>query len=154
MDDVTIKCIGLNDKATEQVFKDTFGEEYDYQYFKGIISERYHKMCDKGKLPMKPGVVELLSFLKEKNVKVALASSTRTETVTNQLKDAHIYVNQVEGIKEQIKRFEQEGDLPAPKLWINPEIKNVYDFDNSKELKDIKITGYKHMGKIEFPIAQ
>ena len=40
MDDVTIKCIGLNDKATEQVFKDTFGEEYDYQYFKGIISER------------------------------------------------------------------------------------------------------------------
>ena len=70
------------------------------------------------------------------------------------IKDAHIYVNQVEGIKEQIKRFEEQGDLPAPKLWINPEIKDFYDFDNSKELKDIKITGYKHMGKIEFPIAQ
>ncbi len=70
------------------------------------------------------------------------------------IKDAHIYVNQVEGIKEQIKRFEEQGDLPAPKLWINPEIKNFYDFDNSKELKDIKISGYKHMGKIEFPIAQ
>ena len=70
------------------------------------------------------------------------------------IKDAHIYVNQVDGIKEQIKRFEENGSLPAPKLWINPEVKNFYDFDNSKELKDIKITGYKHMGKIEFPIAQ
>ena len=33
--------------------------------------------------------------------------------------------------------FEENGDLPAPKLWINPEIKNFYDFDNSKDLKDI-----------------
>ena len=70
------------------------------------------------------------------------------------IKDAHIYVNQVDGIKEQIKRFEENGSLPAPKLWINPEVKDFYKFDNSKELKDIKITGYKHMGKIEFPIAQ
>lgn len=70
------------------------------------------------------------------------------------IKDAHIYVNQVEGIKEQIKRYDEKGDLPAPKLWINPEIKNFKDFDNSRELKDIKIVDYKHMGKIEFPIAQ
>ncbi len=70
------------------------------------------------------------------------------------IKDAHIYVNQVDGIKEQIKRFDENGDLPAPKLWINPEIKNFKDFDNSRELKDIKIVDYKHMGKIEFPIAQ
>lgn len=70
------------------------------------------------------------------------------------IKDAHIYVNQVEGIKEQIKRYDEKGDLPAPKLWINPEIKNFKDFDNSRELKDIKIVDYQHMGKIEFPIAQ
>ena len=70
------------------------------------------------------------------------------------IKDAHIYVNQVDGIKEQIRRFEEKGDLPAPKLWINPEINNFYDFDNSSDLKDIKIVGYNHMGKIEFPITQ
>jgi thymidylate synthase len=70
------------------------------------------------------------------------------------IKDAHIYVNQVDGIKEQIKRFDEKGDLPAPKLWINPEIKNFYDFDNSRALKDIKVVDYEHMGKIEFPIAQ
>ena len=70
------------------------------------------------------------------------------------IKDAHIYVNQVDGIKEQIRRGKELEDLPAPTLWINPEIKDFYKFDNSKELKDIKIVNYKHHGKIEFKITQ
>ncbi len=70
------------------------------------------------------------------------------------LKDAHIYVNQVDGIKEQLRRYKELGDYEAPKLWINPEIKDFYKFDNSRELKDIKIENYKHHGKIEFEITQ
>jgi len=70
------------------------------------------------------------------------------------IKDAHIYVNQVEGIKEQIRRGKELPDLPAPKLWINKEIKDFYKFDNSRSLKDIKIMDYKHHGKIEFKITQ
>ena len=75
--------------------------------------------------------------------------------VTN---DAHIYENQVEGIKEQIKRYEDanEGkDLPkAPKLWINPDVKDFFKLDNSRELKDIKLEDYKHLGAIKMPITE
>jgi len=70
------------------------------------------------------------------------------------IKDAHIYVNQIEGIKEQIKRGDELPNLEAPELWLNPEIKNFYNFDNSKDLKDIKVLNYKHHGKISFPISQ
>lgn len=70
------------------------------------------------------------------------------------IKDAHIYVNQVDGIKEQINRFDTLEDLPAPKLWINPKVKDFFDFDNSKDCKDIKVVDYKHHGKISFPLAQ
>ena len=70
------------------------------------------------------------------------------------IKDAHIYVNQIDGIKEQINRFETLGDLEAPKLWINPEVTDFFQIDNSKDLKDIKVKNYKHHGKIKFPIAQ
>ena len=70
------------------------------------------------------------------------------------IKDAHIYVNQIDGIKEQIRRGKELEDLDAPKLWLNPEIKDFYKFDNSRELKDIKIVDYKHHGKITFEIAQ
>lgn len=70
------------------------------------------------------------------------------------IKDAHIYVNQVEGIQELLRRYHEKGSLPAPKLWLNPEIHNFYDFDNSSKLNDIRLEGYEHMGKISFPISQ
>ena len=70
------------------------------------------------------------------------------------IKDAHIYVNQIDGIKKQIKRGKELEDLPAPELWLNPEVNDFYEFDNSKELKDIKFLNYKHHGKISFPIAK
>lgn len=70
------------------------------------------------------------------------------------IKDAHIYVNQIDGIQEQIRRYEQNGSLKAPKLWLNPEIKDFYDFDNSRELEDVKLVNYEHMGKIKFELTQ
>ena len=70
------------------------------------------------------------------------------------IKDAHIYVNQIDGIKEQIRRFDENGALPAPKLWLNPEVKDFFEFDNSRDIRDIKLIDYQHMGKISFPIAQ
>lgn len=85
---------------------------------------------------------------------VAQVCGLKPGTIDYSIKDAHIYVNQIDGIKEQIARFDKDGDLPAPELWINPEIDDFYKFDNSKELKDIKIKNYQHMGPIKFPISQ
>ncbi len=85
---------------------------------------------------------------------VAQVCNLKPGVINYSIKDAHIYVNQVDGIKEQIRRFETLGDYEAPELWINPEIKEFNDFDNSKELKDIRVRKYKHMGPINFPLAQ
>ena len=75
--------------------------------------------------------------------------------VTN---DAHIYENQVDGIKEQIEKYEQaikDGTLPdAPKIWLNPEIKDFYKFDSSRELKDIKLLDYENLGTIKMPVTE
>ncbi len=75
-------------------------------------------------------------------------------TIDWSIKDAHIYVNQVDGIKEQLARYEENGDLPAPKLWLNPEVDDFFKFDNSIDCKDIKLVDYQHHGKILFPLAQ
>ena len=64
---------------------------------------------------------------------------------------AHIYENQIDGIKTQLAR--RKDAKPAPKLWINPEIKDFYKFDNSKQLKDIKLVNYEHLGRIPMPVA-
>lgn len=85
---------------------------------------------------------------------LAQVTGLKAGTLNWSIKDAHIYVNQFDGVNEQIRRFDEQGDLPAPKLWLNPSVKSFYDFDNSAELKDVKLIDYQHMGKISFPIAQ
>ncbi|MCL2229404.1 MAG: thymidylate synthase [Firmicutes bacterium] len=69
------------------------------------------------------------------------------------LNDAHLYSNQIEGIKEQIRVYREKGCPPPPKFWINPKIKDFYKFDNTKELKDIKIMDYEYNMKISFPVS-
>ncbi|NNE58897.1 MAG: thymidylate synthase [Hellea sp.] len=49
--------------------------------------------------------------------------------------DAHIYSNHFEQVKEQLKR----APKPLPKLWLNPQIKSVFDFTGA----DIKIHDYE-----------
>lgn len=81
---------------------------------------------------------------------LARATGLEPGQMTYVINNAHIYENQIEGIKEQMTRT----PLPAPKLWINPEIKDFYKFDNSKELKDIKLENYQHQGKIIMPVTE
>ena len=79
--------------------------------------------------------------------------------MTYVINDAHIYENQIDGIKEQIKRrdekLEQDGELfPAPTLWINPEVIDFFKIDNSKELNDIRLDNYQHQGRISMPVTE
>ena len=53
----------------------------------------------------------------------------------------------MEALKLQLSRREEA--LPAPKLIINPEIKDFYKFTPD----DIKLDDYKHLGKIEMEVA-
>ena len=48
--------------------------------------------------------------------------------------DAHIYLDHIDQIKEQLSREPKK----LPKLWLNPEIKNIYDFT----IDDVKILDY------------
>ena len=89
---------------------------------------------------------------------IAQTVGARPGQLTFITNDAHIYENQVAGIKEQIERYDaakKTGTLPpAPKLWLNPEITDFYAFDNSRALKDIKLEGYENLGAIKMPVTE
>ena len=60
--------------------------------------------------------------------------------------DAHIYDRHVDAIKELISR----EPFPAPKFWLNPEIKDFYQFTPD----DVKLEGYQTGEQIkDIPIA-
>lgn len=59
--------------------------------------------------------------------------------------NAHIYENHIEQMKYQLSL----PSYPAPKLWINPEIKDFYDFTPD----DIKLIDYNCGPKIKAEVA-
>lgn len=61
--------------------------------------------------------------------------------------DCHIYLNQMDGVSEQINRDPYKYDLPS--LWVNPEIKNIDDF----KFEDIKILNYESYSQIKMPLS-
>jgi len=61
------------------------------------------------------------------------------------LGDAHIYLNHVEQVKEQLHR----EPLPAPQLWLNPDIKDITKFT----MTDIRLDGYTSHSAILAPMA-
>ena len=61
------------------------------------------------------------------------------------LGDAHIYLNHVQQVNEQLKR----EPLPAPQLWLNPEVKDIDKFT----MADIRLVGYQSLDAIKAEMA-
>ncbi len=77
---------------------------------------------------------------------VAQVSGMIAGELVHVIADAHIYDRHVEIIKELISREE----YPAPKVWLNPGIKNFYDFTTA----DLHVEDYQHGEQIRnIPIA-
>jgi len=61
------------------------------------------------------------------------------------LGDAHIYLNHVEQVKEQLAR----EPLPLPTLWINPDVRDILTFT----MEDFRLDGYNSYPSIKAPMA-
>ena len=61
------------------------------------------------------------------------------------LGDAHIYLDHIEQVNEQLKR----EPLPAPRLWLNPVVKDITKFT----MEDIQLREYKHHDPIRAKMA-
>ncbi|MEK9186243.1 MAG: thymidylate synthase [Patescibacteria group bacterium] len=61
------------------------------------------------------------------------------------LNDTHVYKNHFEQVKQQLTRH----PFLLPKLWLNPEVKNIGSF----KMDDIKLVDYKCHPGIKAPMA-
>lgn len=84
------ECLGLNREAAKEKMLLRYGADFPYDEYKKEMSDLFHSRYSGGRLPLKTGVVELLTYLKEQEIAVALASSTRSEVVLAELRDGGI----------------------------------------------------------------
>ena len=106
------KSIGTNRDATRKIFLDFYGKKFPYDEYKKEQSEAYHKKYDGGKLPLKAGIFELLEYLKSCGYFTAVASSTRSEVVRNQIEDANLakYFDRIIG-GDTVTKSKPEPDI-------------------------------------------
>ena len=79
------ECIGVTLTTTRQIFLDRYGADFPFEKYRELSIKAFYEAMDHGKLPLKPGVIELMEYLAAQKVRVGLASSTYTSVVQEQL---------------------------------------------------------------------
>jgi thymidylate synthase len=76
---------------------------------------------------------------------VAQVTGLQPREFIHVLGDTHVYHNHFEQVKEQLQR----KPFPLPKLWLNPDCRELSDF----KMEDIKLIDYRHHPTIKAPMA-
>ena len=89
--EIYIKCIGTSKVRTKEILVEAYGENFEYDKCSAEASAFFREATDETGLPVKKGVRELLTYLKERRIPLGLASSTRLAIVEAELKQAGLY---------------------------------------------------------------
>lgn len=81
-DEQALTMRSLGKPFAEQHLKEMFGEEIDYNTVKDKRKVLMEKCLDENGIELKPGVIELLIWLKEHNIRTAIATATDFERTT------------------------------------------------------------------------
>jgi HAD superfamily hydrolase (TIGR01509 family) len=88
--DVYHRCIGSTQEGTEQILRAHYGEKFPYGDLDASWSSHYHARLAQAPVPIKTGAAELLSYLTDRGVPCALATSTRRAIAQNKLQDCDL----------------------------------------------------------------
>lgn len=91
IDDFYAECIGSTEEFCQASYDARYPNAPSFHEFLTRTFELFTEMNEKEGMPLKPGIRELLDFLKEQHFKIGLASSTRKELVEKELKMENLY---------------------------------------------------------------
>lgn len=119
------QTIGLRTEDLKSFFMNICGEDFDLDGFRVKCREAYQSYTDLHGVPIKNGLFELLDFLKDKGVKIALSTSTTRGSAERTLRisgtlgyfDALVCAEDVEHGKPHPEPFEKA----AERLGLKPD---------------------------------
>ena len=131
--EICMRVQGNNRVETGKRFLEKYGNDFPYEVYKKEVTALFRERYGKGRLPLKPGVVEVLTALQKARIPLALASSTRSDIVKIELEEAHLlqYFDAVLG-GDMAPRSKPEPDIflaAAAALQAEPE--NCYVLEDS-----------------------
>lgn len=122
---MVMRTLGMNTEACNQAWRDEFGESFDvakmWEYSREYLENYYSKFV----VTVKPGLFDLLTYLKRKGYKLAVASSTKRAKVEQNLLSAGVrsYFDVVIA-GDMVERSKPEPDIylrAAAELGVKPQ---------------------------------
>lgn len=105
-----------------------------------LSCQMYQRSCDMFLgVPFNIASYSLLTHM------IAQVCDLKVGEFVHTLGDAHIYLNHVDQVKEQLRR----KPLDRPRLWLNPEIRDITKFT----MDDIRLDNYKSHDSIRAEMA-
>lgn len=114
MEDLCNRIAGSTKERNEKLIKSRFGQDFDYDTFRGKTMARMDEDILQNGVELKSGVQELFCYLKEQGIKIGLATSTQQERAEPNLRNA--------GILEEFDYIMYGGIVengkPAPDIYL------------------------------------
>lgn len=124
----------MNTTASYNVWKEEFSDRYNHEELRKYTKEFLKKYYNENTVPVKHGLYILLDFLKNKQCKMVIASSSPLWEVKKHLKDAGVedyFLNIVSG--DMV-----EHSKPAPDIYLKACEMTDADPQNCYALEDFK----------------
>lgn len=111
--DVFLKTLGITDEKTREFYTDYFGDDLKADKFCALTTEIFIDFLSKGELGIKPGLIELIDYLNNNNIKKAIASSNNRKVIFRNI--------EVTGIKNDFDYIISGDDVkegkPHPEIF-------------------------------------
>lgn len=105
--------VGVPRDGCNVLLLEHYGQDFDLAVFRGHYSNSVQRQMSE-RVPVKPGVVELLDFLRDQGLPLAVATSANRETATRNLGRAGL----LDRFKVLTARDDVEHPKPAPDLYL------------------------------------
>lgn len=106
------RTLGMGIRVSRHLWIEEFGDRYNEEDFRKYAKEYIKSYYKENKIPVKNGLFELLEYLKSKECKLAIATSSPFCQVEKHLNDAGIFENfQVIVSGDMVEKSKPEPDI-------------------------------------------
>ncbi|WP_459481837.1 HAD family hydrolase [Clostridium saccharoperbutylacetonicum] len=109
-----LKLIGRNYAGIEDIMKKEYGDDFPFEAIYRKKADLAYEVTDRDGVIVKPGVHELMDYLKENGYKIAVATSTRRERALQLLEEAKVKAK----VDFVVCGDEVENSKPNPEIFL------------------------------------
>jgi len=130
--EVYVQLIGTSYKETRELLTAGHGHDFPYDDIHSAWNTLYLRTIKEEPIPLKKGLLQLLTLFKERHYKIAVATSTRRETALIKLKNAGLF----DTFPNIVAGDEVINSKPAPEIYLKAAAMTGTDPSNCLVLED------------------